>query len=68
VAVPTDPPVPTDEGREIEQGRVALWLDPDDIRWLARTCRCNDTTADEEREQCARIRFRASAALHKAGL
>jgi len=65
--VPTDPPVPTDEEHERDEGRVALWLDPEDVRWLARTCRCNDQTSDDKRERCARIRFRAGAALHKAG-
>jgi hypothetical protein len=62
------PIVPTDSERETELGRVALWLDPDDLRWLGTRCACTDDTADDERERCARIRFRAQAALHKAGL
>lgn len=31
--------VPTDPRGEAERGRVALWLDPDDLRWLADHCR-----------------------------
>jgi hypothetical protein len=46
-------------------GRVALWLDPEDLRWLAAQRYCGDDAADLERERCARVRFRAGAALHK---
>ncbi len=59
---------PTDETAEKERGRVALWLDPADLETLSRRCLCNDETPDPEREFCARVRFRARAALHKAGL
>ena len=59
---------PTDPKDETAKGRVALWLDPEDLEWLSKTCRCEDDTATAEIERCARIRFRASAALHKAGL
>jgi hypothetical protein len=61
------PPEPTDPDYEAILGRVALWLDLEDLQWLASHCACTDTTADDERERCARIRFRANAALHKAG-
>jgi len=61
-------PKPTIPADEIEKGRVALWLDPDDIRFLATNCACTDETPGENRDRCARIRFRARAALHKAGL
>lgn len=47
-------------------GRIALWLDPDDLRWLASRCDCGDDATELDRERCARVRFRASAALHKA--
>jgi hypothetical protein len=47
-------------------GRVALWLEPEDLRWLADRCRCAEDAEDLERERCARVRFRANAALHKA--
>lgn len=60
--------VSTDPGREGDLGRVALWLDVDDLRWLATHCACDDSTPEAERERCGRIRFRANAALHKAGL
>ncbi|QBG99604.1 hypothetical protein EYC56_09885 [Xanthomonas oryzae] len=59
---------PTDQSGELKQGRLALWLDLDDLRWLASNCSCTDSAPDELRERCSRIRFRANAALHKAGL
>jgi hypothetical protein len=59
---------PTDPAREEELGRVALWLEPEDLRWLASRCDCPPDASEEQQEQCARVRFRASAALHKAGL
>jgi hypothetical protein len=60
-------PEPTDPEREAHLGRVALWLSREDLGWLASRCACTDTTPNEERDQCGRIRFRARAALHKAG-
>ncbi len=57
---------PTDPQREAARGRVALWLDPIDLRWPAHHC-CPPDANEEQRERCARVRFRASAALHKAG-
>jgi hypothetical protein len=59
-------PSPTDPSREADMGRIALWLDPDDLRWLAARCRCGDEATDLERERCARVRFRAHAALDKS--
>jgi hypothetical protein len=59
---------PTDPEREAELGRVALWLDISDLRWLARHCCCQVDATEEQRQRCARLRFRASAALHKGGL
>lgn len=59
---------PTDHSSEFEQGRLALWLDVEDLRWLAANCSCTDSTPDDARERCGRIRFRANAALYKAGL
>lgn len=56
------------DSQEKAKGRVALWLDPEDLEWLARHCGCDDTTSADDRERCARIRFRANAALHKSGL
>lgn len=59
---------PTEPDREQALGRVALWLDPGDLRWLAAHCCCAADAAQETKDQCLRLRFRASAALHKAGL
>ncbi|MFI0086226.1 hypothetical protein [Streptomyces bobili] len=49
-------------------GRVALWLDPDDLRRLAEHCCCPEDAPAEVTERCLRLRFRARAALHKGGL
>lgn len=59
---------PTSPQHELEKGRVALWLDPADLRWLAENCRGADDASDEELERWARLRFRTNAALHKVGL
>jgi hypothetical protein len=59
---------PTNPERETELGRVGLWLDPDDLRWLAHHCCCPADATEVQRQRCARLRFRAAAALHKAGL
>ena len=60
--------VPTDPDREVALGRVALWLDVEDLRWLSKHCCCPPDADEARRQQCGRIRFRAGAALHKAGL
>lgn len=60
--------VPTDPEREAGLGRVALWLDAEDLRWLARHCCCPLDASEEQRQRCARLRFCANAALHKAGI
>ena len=59
-------PEPTDPERERGLGRIAMWLSPEDLRWLASHCGCTDTTPDGDKDRCLRIRFRAQAALHKA--
>ncbi|WP_123979217.1 hypothetical protein [Streptomyces sp. Ag109_O5-1] len=59
------PPQPTDPQAEAAQGRIALWLDPEDLHWLARHCCCFDDATDEHKDRWGRIRFRASTALHK---
>lgn len=58
---------PTDPAAETAKGRISLWLDPADLEWLAKNCECSDDSKAEDVERCARIRFRANAALHKAG-
>jgi len=59
---------PSDEATERQKGRIALWLDPSDIEWLSTRCDCPQDASKEQTERCARVRFRARAALHKAGL
>jgi hypothetical protein len=59
---------PTDDDAERDKGRVALWLEPADLEWLSRRCDCPEDAGEDQRERCARVRFRARAALHKAGL
>lgn len=61
------PITPTNAAGEAELERIAVWLDPGDIQWLAARCCCSDDASEEERQVCARLRFRASAALHKTG-
>lgn len=61
---------PTDPVRERGLGRVPLWLDVKEVRWLAEGCCCGRDvmgTAPHAWE-CKVIRFRANAALHKEGL
>ncbi len=62
------PVQPTDPAAEQAQGRIALWLEPADLAWLSRRCDCPEHASEEQRDRCARVRFRAAAALHKAGL
>lgn len=58
----------TDRTRELEKGRVALWLSVEDLSWLSTHCCCTDQDTKEARDRCARVRFRARAALHKSGI
>ncbi|MFE0173607.1 hypothetical protein ACFWZ2_14910 [Streptomyces sp. NPDC059002] len=58
-------PQPTDPQAEAAQGRLPLWLDPEDLRWLARHCCCDETASDEDKDRCGRLRFRAGTTLHK---
>ena len=62
------PVVPTDPQAEAAEGRVALWLDPDDLRRLAEHCCAPEDAPAEATERCLRLRFRARAALHTGGL
>jgi hypothetical protein len=59
---------PTDPAREREHGRVPVWLDPDDVRWLARRLAGEDGGTEEENKRVGRLRFRLLTALHKARL
>ncbi len=58
---------PTDGHSVLEKGRVSLWLDTEDLKWLATHCGCPDGAGPEVTERCARLRFRANTALHKSG-
>ncbi len=59
---------PTDPDAELAAGRVALWLDPSDIRFLLEQwSKVSEDSQPEVRETWARIAFRANAALHKSG-
>lgn len=60
--------LPTDPALEADKGRIALWLDPEDLRWLADRCVGQTDAPAEEEERWARLRFRVNAAMHKAGL
>jgi hypothetical protein len=60
---------PTDPEYEAERGRVPLWLDAAVVRLLATTCICGQPDGSGRHEQfCEHVRWRADAALHKAGL
>ena len=59
--------VATNEVEERAKGRVALWLDPADLEYIAGHCCCADGAPQDQVDRCARIRFRANAALHKSG-
>jgi hypothetical protein len=60
-------PAPTNPQAEAGHGRIALWLDPEDLRWLAEHCCCAEDAPHEATDRCLRLRFRAGAALHKSG-
>lgn len=57
-----------DYEREQAKGRVALWLDPEDLKFLAcEYSRLADETPPETRRLWMRIAVRAHAALQKSG-
>ena len=54
---------------EQAKGHLAFWLDPEDIEFIVNEWRkIPDDAPTEIRETWARIAFRASSALHKAGI
>jgi hypothetical protein len=60
---------PTNPEEEVAKGRIALWLDPDDIKFIADEWRkIPDNVSDSIKEIWGRIAFRAMAALHKSGM
>jgi hypothetical protein len=60
--------IPTNPETERATGRLALWLDPEDVQWLSHHCCCLPDAPKDVTDRCSRIRFRAGAALHRAGL
>jgi hypothetical protein len=60
---------PTKPEDEITKGRIAVWLDSDDIKFVADEWRkIPDNASDQVKETWSRIAFRMMAALHKAGI
>lgn len=66
----TPAPDPTDPLYEDSEGRMAVWLDPEHVEWLAARCLCGPDRSGSEPHslECRYIRMRLTAALHKAGL
>ncbi len=59
----------TDANFEKENGRLALWLDPDDIRFIISEWRkVPDGASEIVKEAWGKLSFRCNTALHKAGL
>ena len=60
----------TDPRRERALGRIPVWLDLEDVRWLTRRCICGPDRypSGQHIEECTRIRWRFDVALDKAGL
>lgn len=60
---------PTNSDEEINHGRIAFWLDPKDIEFLANEWRkIPENVPEHIRQTWERIAFRASSALHKADI
>lgn len=59
---------PTDPERELSLGRIPLWLDPEEVRWIADRDICGLGATGQHTPECGRIRWKAESALHKAGL
>jgi hypothetical protein len=59
----------TNPEEEIAKGRIALWLDSEDIKFIADEWRkIPDNVPDSVKETWGRIAFRAMSALHKSGV
>ena len=59
----------TNPDEELAKGRIALWLDPDDIKFIADEWRkIPDSVPPDIKKTWGRIAFRAMAALHKAAI
>jgi hypothetical protein len=70
VATVPDDVSPTDPDYENAEGRMAVWLDPEDVEWLASRCLCGPDRLPSGNHdlRCTYIRHRLTTALHKAGL
>lgn len=59
----------TDSDYEKERGRLALWLSPEDIAFLANEWRkIPESVTPEVSEAWSRVAFRAMSALRKSGI
>jgi hypothetical protein len=60
---------PTQPEHEKAQGRIAFWLSPEQIAFIADEWRKIPENADPQvKENWAAIAFRAMSALHRAGI
>ncbi len=54
---------------EKENGRLALWLEPEDIRFIISEWRkVPDEASEQVKEAWGKLSFRCNTTLHKAGL
>jgi len=59
----------TDTKYEEDEGRIALWLHPDDIAFIANEWRkIPGNVSQNDKDIWARLAFLASTALHKSGV
>lgn len=57
------------EKSELEKGRIAVWLDPNDIKFIADEWRkIPENISDSHKETWSRIAFRFMTSLNKAGI
>ena len=59
----SEPGQGTDREYEESRGRIALWLRPEEVAWLAKNCIC-ETTSGHHTVECVAIRYRAGNCLH----
>lgn len=57
------------ENSELEKGRIAVWLDPNDIKFISNEWRkIPENISDSDKETWSRIAFRFMTALNKSGI
>jgi hypothetical protein len=60
---------PTQPDEEAAQGRIALWLSPEQLSFIANEWqKIPDDISPDAKDHWATIAFRAMAALHKSGI